>query len=265
MTNFSFPGFAKALSLGGFWLALATSTPAVAGTIVVGTPADIGKGNCFPFGCNYDTVGDGQYQQVYTNSLFSGPVTITGLEFYNTQDNTGGATAMNTGTFTISLSTTSADWDTLSTTPANNIGADDTEVFSGSLAQPWSFGDMLSILFTTPFSYTPGAGANLLLNVVATGTGAVGGTIFFDANGLNGFGFNGNTIFGRYFNGGSVGIVESGYGLVTGFDTSSAESPEPGTLALLGFGLVGLEIVRLRRNRRALRSDTSLFFNPSGR
>ena len=106
-----FSGGSKALLTVGVLLVFAALTPAMAGTVIVGTPADPGLGNSFPFGGNYDAATNGQYQQVYTQSLFTGPITITGLEFYNTQEN-GSATAMNTGTFTISLSTTAADWNT---------------------------------------------------------------------------------------------------------------------------------------------------------
>ncbi|MGA3202476.1 MAG: PEP-CTERM sorting domain-containing protein [Bryobacteraceae bacterium] len=211
-----------------------------AGTIIVGTPADSDEGNAFPFGGAFN----GEYQQVYTNSLFSGPITITGLEFFNTQFNDD-ATAMNTGTFTISLSSTSADWDTLSSTPANNIGVNNTEVFSGSLAQPWAFGDTLTITFSTPFTYTPGPGANLLVDIVSTGTDDAGGLIFFDENGYNNGGRNGNTIFGREYDGTSesdpVSGVDSGFGLVTGFETTT---PEPGTLSLFVVSLIGLAMAR---------------------
>src|ERR1039457_4064422 len=102
MTRFGFRSCAKALGLGALLLVLAASTPLVAGTfLVVGNPPDPATGNCFRWCFNYGNYGTGQYQQVYTESLFSGPVTIGSLEFYNTQVDSG-ATGMNTGTFTIS-------------------------------------------------------------------------------------------------------------------------------------------------------------------
>src|ERR1035438_8225275 len=135
--------------------------PAMA-TVVVGLPPDAGTGNCFPFGCAYS----GEYQQVYTSSLFSGPLTITDLEFFNTIVNFG-ATAMNSGNWAISLSTTSANWNSLSSNFASNIGANNTLVFSGNLAQAWAFGDTLTINLSTPFTYDPTKG-NLLMDVVVT-------------------------------------------------------------------------------------------------
>jgi hypothetical protein len=144
---------------------------------IVGLPPDPDTGNCFPFGCAYS----GTYQQVYTSTAFSGAITITGLEFFNTQLNTG-ATAMNAGTWTIDLSTTSANWNTLSSTFASNIGTGDTTVFSGNLSQPWAFGDTLTINFSTPFTYNPAAG-NLLMDVNVSGATDSGGIIYFDSNG----------------------------------------------------------------------------------
>src|SRR6202042_2872073 len=159
--------------------------------------------------------------------------------FYNTQSNNS-ATAMNSGMWTISLSTTSADWNTLSTTFSSNIGADNTQVFSGNLAESWAFGDTLSIVLTPPFTYNPSLG-NLLMTVVTTGTSDSGGEIFFDTNGYNGGDKNGNTIMGRdYCTGGScgtatAGTVESGYGLVT--DISNAVvSQQTLTLTEMGEG-----------------------------
>src|SRR5215469_8622352 len=76
--------------------------------VFVGLPADPGTGNCFPFGCAYS----GEYQQVYASNQFSSPVVILGLEFFNTQVDTG-ATSLNSGNWAISLSTTAAAFNTL--------------------------------------------------------------------------------------------------------------------------------------------------------
>jgi len=229
-------------------LSLLAAIPAMA-DVVVGLPADPVTGNCFPFGCAY--VGD--YQQVYTSSQFSGTITITDLEFFNTQINTG-ATTMNSGNWAISLSTTSADWNTLSTTFASNLGADNTLVFNGNLSQPWAFGDTLVINLTTPFTYNPMNG-NLLMDVVATGTSNTNGNLFFDTNGSP----NPNTFLGRvYCSGGAgggnpcfvTGTVDNGYGLVTGFSTGTPPVPEPASMFLLGTALAGIAGARRRKLRK---------------
>ncbi len=207
----------RTLSIIAVCFALLLAIPAVA-DVTVGLPADSGTGNCFPYGCAYS----GEYQQVYNSGQFGGPITITSLSFFNTQVDFG-ATSTNTGNFAVSLSTTSADWNTLSSNFASNLGGNNTLVFSGSISQPWTFGSTLKITLTTPFTYDPGAG-NLLMDVVATGTGDGGGIIYFDTNGYNGGGFNGNTYLGRVYNGGSLSY---GYGLVTGFGTGNSSTPSP--------------------------------------
>jgi len=221
------------LSVTGFCLLLFSALPAMAGTVVVGLPATTGEGNCFPFGCSYS----GEYQQVYSASQFSGPVTISDLEFYNTQYDSG-ATAMNSGTWDISLSTTSADWDTLSSTFASNIGSNNTEVFSGNLYQSWAFGDTLTIDLTTPFTYNP-ANGNLLMDVEVSGATAPGGSIFFDTNYENDY-MARLYCYGGSCGGSTTGAVDTGIGLVTGFSTTTATIPEPSSLLLLLSGLTTL-------------------------
>lgn len=216
--------------------ALLCAVPAFSNQII-GLPADPNLGNCFPFGCSYL----GEYQQVYTASAFSGPITIKGLDFFNTSFHSVPSTSMNSGNWTIALSTTSKDWNTLSAAFAANIGLDNTQVFSGNLFQPWAFGNTLHIDLTTPFSYTPGIGRNLLMDVRVSGASEPGGEILFDSNGF----VHKNTIMGRVYIGGTV---ESGDGLVTGFTTDAIGIPEPVSLALFGIGLVGLGACR-RRNQ----------------
>jgi len=208
----------------------------------LGLPPDPGGGNCFPFGCAYT----GLYQQVYSSTQFSTPIEITGLEFFNTTSNSG-ATSTPSGTFTIGLSTTSANWNTLSSTFSSNLGADNTVVFNGSVSQPWTFGDTLSITLSTPFNYNPGAG-NLLMTVNVNGSTTPGGLIFFDTNG----GISPNNYFGRvYITSGEgpalSGNVDNGFGLVTGFETTPlAPTPEPSTFASMAIGVLGIGIL-LRR------------------
>jgi len=227
----------KGTSILTLLLVLAFAAAPAFADLTIGLPAN--SNNCFPFGCAYSNFGS-EYQQVYSSTQFSGPIDITDLEFFNTLIDYG-ATTMNSGTWTISLSTTSADWDTLSSTYANNIGSDNTQLFSGNLYQPWAFGDTLSIVLTTPFLYNPLNG-NLLMDVQVSNTTAPGGWIFFDA------GFN--NYLGRVWGGDNSGsgAVGPGFGLVTEF---SSTTPEPTAAVLFSLCVAGIGLAYRRRLRRS--------------
>lgn len=200
-----------------------------------------GNGFGLPFGFPYS----GTFQQVYSGGLFNGAITIDSLDFYNTADGSN-IKELDVGQVTISLSTTAADWTTLSKNLASNVGSNNTEVFSGVIDEPWSFPDTLTIDFNEPFTYIPADG-NLLITMDVLNSPGSG--LYFDVspnylamppfppvNGMS-MGYDGNLTYLNY-----------GSGLVTGFGTE-APIPEPSSLLLLGSGLLSLVGVILRRLR----------------
>lgn len=222
--------FNKLLSALAIGTAMFTAAPTFAAQ-VVGLPELTNTGNCYPFGCSYS----GEYQQVYDAAAFSAPITIYGLEFYNTSYSAG-ATSLNSGNWSIALSTTAASPSTLDATFANNIGGDNTAVFNGNLAQSWAFGNTLVINFQTPFAYNPNSG-NLLMDVNVNGASQTGAGVYFNASN--------SQLLGRNY-----GSTEYSYGLVTGFITTPVPEPETYALLLAGLGVMGA-FARRRKEKQA--------------
>jgi hypothetical protein len=181
------------------------------GSTTVGT-WNTNAGNCIPFNCNVGgQVANVDYQQVYTATAFGGPTSISSLTYYNWTY--GGSTLVIGGTYSVYLSTTAAGVNALSTNLASNRGGDWT--WFGAFTAGTDTNPSITIS-GTPFSYDPGNG-NLLVEIFGLG----------QANICNGCG-------------NSYMQVDT-----TGSETSRAVEidsavPEPGTLAMLGSGVIGL-------------------------
>ncbi len=160
---------ATALSLTLFFIA----APTFAETIVIPNSLATVEGdteNEFPFSVPFSM----RYQQVFAAQEFtppSTPMSITQISFRPDSEN-GNPFDTTLTNIQINLSTTSAVPAGLSLTFADNVGSDDTVVFSGSLSLssadtgppggPKDFDIIINL--QTPFLYDPDSG-NLLLDV----------------------------------------------------------------------------------------------------
>ena len=189
-------------------------------------------GNLFPLFSSQPI----RYQQVFDASQFSrltaGGELITSIAFRG--HGPGIPFTATVPQLQVSLSTTSKSPDGLSSTFADNVGADATQVFSGSLQTAVTFTGgptdfEVVINFTTPFFYDPAKG-NLLLDV----TNTQGGTeVPPDDQELDGTLAAGDSV-SRVYNYGNATATVAGqtggvdekdtYGLVAQFGAISAVS-----------------------------------------
>src|SRR5262245_51915869 len=124
--------------------------------------------NRFPFLVN----GGQRYQQVYAADQFSAPLVI-GRVAFRLDGPTSTPFSRTLSNVQITLSTTAAGPDALSATFADNLGPDNTVVYSGpltlsSLATPGPGNTRvfdIIIDLQTPFAYNP-VGGHLLLDVL---------------------------------------------------------------------------------------------------
>ena len=190
-----------------------------------------------------------RYQQVYAASQFvsiSGGEMITGIAF-RPDAVYGYAFAHTIANIQIDLSTTTAGPGSLSLTFANNVGANDTTVFNGTLMLSSAFTGPaggpknfdIVIPLTTPFYYNPAAG-NMLMDIRNFSGGNSGGNLIaqLDATSTD------PTLVGRVwaFDASATSAPDSfdkdTMGLVTQFTATPVPEPTIGGLLCLAALLV---------------------------
>jgi hypothetical protein len=211
--------------------------------------------NRFPF----LVTGGMTYEQVFAASQFSslsGPTLLTEMDLRNGIF-VNEAFSSTISNIQIALSTVSLAPDGLSANFASNLGANNTQVFNGSLTlsstnalgpgNTHAFD--IDIVFQNPFLYNPAAG-NLLLyvNNISGASSAVGAD-FFDAQNTNGDSIS--RVYGSEgVSNSTTGTIDSN-GLIARFQTASATAvPEPVTVTIFGAGLAGVAAMRRRKARK---------------
>jgi hypothetical protein len=206
--------------------------------VVGGSPTEIHQQNGFPFSTlpiAYGHAGT-RYQQVYSSAQFPGAFDIRELVFYAAGRLDAPILPAN---LEIHFSTTPMGVNEIDFRSFDsNLGADD-HLFA-SLTGGFSLSGSELAIGGNPYLYDPALG-NLLLDIRVTGAAAGHSGPFFAALAPGDFAPGATGPFSRWHD---FGIGYDNSGLVTGFRTWV---PEPGTLALLGLGLVGLGLSRPRR------------------
>jgi len=206
----------------------------MADSIVLGTDSG---GNADPFAGPFSGFPGTEYQEAYAASNFSGPISITSVNFLLEPGYSG--TTLNSATYQVSFSTIAANIDDLSGTDLqSNLGEDDAVFSTVNLSGTAP----ATLTFTGgPYLYDPSLG-NLLLDIQISEVTSSGSAAFEDGNGD---GPPGIVRYSNLYNG------TTGFGMVTEFGYSASKNlsnldiPEPSTLILFGCGLAGLLVRRL--------------------
>ena len=222
---------AAVLTLSTITVILALPSPLAAGPVLLeGGPHYLYNGLPFSQNC-----GNTRYQQIYSSSLFSGPVDILSLAF--SPDSSGLYSAV----VDIRLTTTSVAVDGISSNLDSNFVTPLTTVFSNTAFTQVVTGgpETFSLVFdfaSTPFFYNPASG-NLLLDILISDQTPY---MFFSRS-------EGSGVFSRAYDSEVRGNNTDLVGLRTLMQAETAAVPDPGsTLLLFGMGLAGLRVWRKR-------------------
>jgi hypothetical protein len=207
-------------------------------------------GNCYPALCNDSGTSVGQsidYQQVYSASEFSGPLTITSISFLFAPQ-FGGAGLILSGNYIIDLAYAANGVGGLSNSLSSNIVGGTENLFASASSNGTdSANPTATINGQTPFSYNP-ANGDLLLEIIASNQSNVpnfSGNGYFEADDTG-------AVTSRAWCVTNHGCVADNTGLVTEFNlvtSDPASVPEPLTLSIFGAGLAGA--IGMRRRSKA--------------
>ncbi len=248
-------GLLPLLTLGS----LTAVMPASAQTTITVGAADPTNPTNVPFGTGgqYSQGQASEYEQLYSGSAFSSPVSINTVSFSsgNFVGNTTEAVTYNVSVF---LSNTTATANTLSSTFSDNYGSNRTLVFSGTL--PAALTNTNSFDLNIPvvpntfvFNNSSAAGSNLLFDVFINGETD-------SAIPPNNFEFFQGTssdltdsVFYSDYPADNNSVVSPG-GLLTQFTVTPAilpATPEPSSLLALALGVAGTAGLVARKRRQA--------------
>jgi len=215
---------------------------AVPGSVTVG---NYNTGNCYPFMCNDSGTSSGQsidYQQVFTQSAFSGNTTINSISWYYASQ-FGGNDVILGGSYAFYWAYSANPVNGLSSNLASNVLGSETLVGTATVpAGGETYGSTLTLSGFTPFTYNPANGPLLLEVVVDNQDNVSNGS----GNGYNEADDTGS-VTSRAWCLTNVGCFADSNGLVTTFGTTTTTTPEPSSLLLLGSSLVGLAGVLRRK------------------